>query len=428
MKKITIFSNLFLRSPVRWSFLLILALFTTISLGQPRSGISSKTIQLALAQLRGEVSVEEALASRRSVLQYTRERLTLAQISQLAWAGQGITDSQRGFRAAPSAGAIYPMKLFFVIEEGVYVYHPKEHVLKRTINRDVRERLSVAAINQRAVAEAPCSIIVTGSMMELSYRYPEKATRYLLIEAGHVAQNIQLQAVALGLGSVPIGTFSISDVSRVCQLPSYLDPLYIIPVGHPVGQILKGPDKRKGLRETGSQSKKGSDIARKAVLIIASENFRDEELFETRAQLEKANIETVIASTTRARIRGMLGDNVEATVLLEKLDVDDYDALIFVGGSGVKEYFYDPIAIDIAHQAVEKGKILAAIGLAPTVLANAGVLDGVTATCFSSERGKLRRNGARYTGAAVERDGLIITGKGPQVAEQFGKTIAEALR
>ena len=103
------------------------------------------------------------------------------------------------------------------------------------------------------------------------------------------------------------------------------------------------------------------------------------------------------------------------------------DRIIFIGGSGARQYFNSPAALNIARQAAAKQKILAAICIAPTILANAGLLEGRRATCFASERPRLQNAGAQYTGAAVERDGLIITGSGPVAANLFGITIADIL-
>ena len=168
--------------------------------------------------------------------------------------------------------------------------------------------------------------------------------------------------------------------------------------------------------------------AKKAVLIIASSKFRDEELFETKDTLEQAQIQTTVASSRTGSVRGMLGGKAEATLAIQQLDVNDYDAIIFVGGIGAKEYFDDAVALDIARQANAKGKVLAAICIAPAVLANAGLLDGVKATCYESERMRLKKAGADYTGSDVERDGLIITGSGPAAAKEFGQTIAQAIQ
>jgi protease I len=165
------------------------------------------------------------------------------------------------------------------------------------------------------------------------------------------------------------------------------------------------------------------------VLIISRENFRDEELFETKRVLEAAGVRTAIASAKIGVVRGQLGGMAEARILLNQLRVDDYDAIVFVGGLGASEYFQNPNALRIARDAAAKGKVVAAISIAPTILANAGVLRGVRATSFLSERPVLERAGATYTGVPVEsaKGGQIITAVGPMAASQFGRAIADAL-
>jgi len=401
-------------------FIIILAGFAIVCLGQYRSRVSPrkpvlKIVQLTEPKLTGPVSFEQALAKRRSVRQFTGQPLKFTQIGQLAWAGQGITEPQKGLRTAPSAGAIYPIELYFATPEGLFVYRPDQHSLEETLNQDVRGRLG-------AVANAPCDIIVAGSERKLAAKFRKEARKYMLLEAGHIAQNIQLQAVCLGLGSVTIGGFDIRGVRKVCRLPKTLEPLYIICVGYPAEQAVPaGGEEEKEARKTERPK------AKRAVLIAARENFRDEELFETRRVLAAAGVETVIASTTIGTIRGMLGSIAEARILVNQVRVDDYDAIIFIGGSGAAEYFDNPVALSIAREAAHKRKVLAAICIAPTVLANAGVLTGVRATSFLSERERLQQAGAIYTGAPVERAGLIITGSGPMASVPFGQAIADTL-
>ena len=402
---------------------IILTGFVAVCLGQYESGVSPlKIVQLSSPRLKGPVSLEQALAKRRSVRQFTDKSLNFVQIGQLAWAGQGITQPQRGFRTAPSAGALYPIKLYFATGQGLFVYSPEGHRLEKTLEPDVRGALATAALGQKMVAQAGCDIIIAGSEKKLAVKYYDRARRYMLLEAGHIAQNIQLQAVCLGLGSVPVGAFDINQVRKICRLPRDLEPLLIIPVGYPAGQAAMKTSKIE--REV---SEMDNTKTKKAVLIVARRNFRDEELFETKQELAEAGVETVIASTKKAVLRGMLGGKAQAEILVSDIVVDDYDAIIFVGGSGAKEYFDNGDALNIAREAAAKNKVLAAICIAPTVLANAGVLDGIKATSFSSEQVRLQRAGAEYTGAAVERDGLIITADGPKAASQFGKAIANAL-
>ncbi len=396
-------------------FVLILGGFAALCSGQRRPRVSPlKIVQLSEPSLKGSVSFEEALAKRRSVRQFTSQRLRLAQIGQLAWAGQGITKPAEGLqpalRTAPSAGAIYPIELYFATQEGLFVYNPEEHSLEQTSGLDVRGRL--------AAANAPCNIIIAGSERKLATKFRREARKYMLLEAGHIAQSIQLQAVCLGLGSVPIGGFDIRGVSRVCKLPKDLEPLYIISVGYSAAQTTTEEE------EAGTTERPKT---KRAVLITAREGFRDEELFETRRVLTEAGVKTVVASTKTGAIRGMLGRRAEATILVNDIVVDDYDAIIFVGGAGATEYFHSRVAWTIARDAVAKRKVLGAICIAPAILANAGLLNGIKATSYLSERDRLQRAGALYTGVLVERDGLIITGSGPMAAIQFGRAIADAL-
>jgi len=366
--------------------------------------------------LTGTVSLEEALAKRRSVRLFANKPLESEQIGQLAWAGQGITDQQRGLRTAPSAGEIYPIDLYFATQEGLFVYRPAKHSLEQTSDQDVRNGLAAAASMQESVAMAGCNIIVAGSVRKLTSQFREKARTYMLLEAGHIAQNIQLQAVCLDLGSVTIGGFNSKDVSRTCRLTRGLEPLYIICVGYPIEQA--AAEALKDQEGTG---------AKRAALIVASQNFREEELFETKRALDAAAIQTVIASTRIGILRGMLGRMTEANILVGQLRVEDYDAIIFIGGLGAVEYVANPAALNLAREAVRQRKILAAIDTAPTILANAGVLTGVRATSFLSERNRLILAGAIYTGIPVEQDRLIITSSGPAASIQFAGYVVDAL-
>jgi len=393
---------------------IVLVCFAALCLGQRRTRSPQKIIRLTNPNLTGTVSFEEALAKRRSVRLFSSIPLESEYIGQLAWAGQGITDQQRGLRTAPSAGETYPIDLYFATPEGLFVYRPAEHSLEQTSDQDIRSGLAAAASMQESVATAACDIIVAGSVRKLTSQFRNKARTYMLLEAGHIAQNIQLQAVCLDLGSVTIGDFNTKDVSRACKLTRGLEPLYIICVGHPIEQAAA-----EALQEgTG---------AKRAALIVASQNFRDEELFETKRALDAAAVQTVIASTRIGIIRGALGNIAEANILVGQLIVDDYDAIIFIGGLGAVEYAANPAALNLAREAVRQRKILAAISTAPTILANAGVLTGVRATSFLSERNTLILSGAVYTGIPVEQDRLIITGRDPAASILFGRAVADAL-
>jgi protease I len=166
---------------------------------------------------------------------------------------------------------------------------------------------------------------------------------------------------------------------------------------------------------------------KKAVLIIASQIFRDEELFETQGALEATGVETIVASSQLGTCKGKLGAAAEATQLVSDVKADDFDAIVFVGGTGAMEYYDSPAALDLAKEAAEKGKIVAAICIAPRILANAGLLEGLKATCYESETEAIKKLGAYFQLNDVVRDGKFVTANGPHAATDFGKTIAQAL-
>ena len=203
---------------------------------QPLSSGKDATILLPEPRYDSDVSIEESLLQRRSTRSFTGEPLTLGEVSQLLWSAQGITNV-RGFRTAPSAGALYPLELYVVAGEvenlspGVYKYEPDEHGLVRLINGDKRSELADAAIGQSSVAEGALTVIFTAVYQRTTVKYGERGIRYVHIEVGHAAQNLCLQATAMGLGAVTIGAFEDERVAELLSLPGDEKPLYIIPVG-----------------------------------------------------------------------------------------------------------------------------------------------------------------------------------------------------
>jgi SagB-type dehydrogenase family enzyme len=192
-----------------------------------------ETIDLPPPRAAGDHSLEEALARRGSVREFRRDRLPLEELSQLLWATQGVTRPW-GARTAPSAGALYPLELYVVTPSGLYRYCPPEHRLEiLSEGRDLRPALARAALGQSAVEEAAAILVVTGVPARTAAEYGARAERYVALEAGHACQNALLQAVALGLGAVPIGAFLDDRVSGALELTSEQVPLYLIPVGRP---------------------------------------------------------------------------------------------------------------------------------------------------------------------------------------------------
>lgn len=194
------------------------------------------SIILPAPDLQGTVPVETALATRRSVRAFAPRPLSLQQVSQLLWSAQGITGPY-GVRTAPSAGALYPLETLAVIgaadglEAGLYRYGPRQHSLALVRGGDVRRPLFSAALEQSCVATAAIDIVLGATCQRVAGKYGERGSRYATMEVGHAAQNICLQAVALGLSSVVVGAFKDQDVKKLMEMAEGEDPLYIVSVG-----------------------------------------------------------------------------------------------------------------------------------------------------------------------------------------------------
>jgi SagB-type dehydrogenase family enzyme len=184
----------------------------------------------------GPISLEQCLHRRRCRRKFSPQPLTLQEISQLAWAAQGITSS-RGHRACPSAGALYPLELLIIagnVQEmaaGAYRYSPRGHALGLIVPGDMRAALAEAGLRQPAIENAPASLLLTAVYERTTGKYGRRGIQYVHLEAGHSAQNVCLQATALGLGSVMIGAFHDDGIKEILPLSGEEEPLYILPVG-----------------------------------------------------------------------------------------------------------------------------------------------------------------------------------------------------
>ena len=236
-------SRLWLQWPIQRSmfvFLLVGAVMGSTACGiaiSPKRTPTEVSIAMvtSLPQPRTEglFSLEESLLRRRSVREFSSDLLSSSEISQLLWSAQGITDP-RGFRTAPSAGALYPLELYVLTQKGVFHYDVQAHALNTLIEGDLRQDLYQAALNQEAILQAPLTIIITAIYARTEVKYGKaRSPRYVHMEAGHAAQNILLQAVSLNLGAVPIGAFEDNRIQTVLGLPADHEPLYLIPVGYP---------------------------------------------------------------------------------------------------------------------------------------------------------------------------------------------------
>jgi SagB-type dehydrogenase family enzyme len=233
----------------RW--LVIAGLLAGAAYGQavPDRGAPA-TVKLPGPAAAGTVSVEAALAARRSVRSFAPSPLALAEAAQVLWAAYGINRPRPeaptlrgGLRTAPSAGATYPLEVYLVagevtgLEPGVYRYLSAGHELEPVVPGDRRAALAAAALGQASVRTAPAALVYSAVFERTTGRYGARGReRYGWIDLGHSAQNVYLQCAALGLGTVAVGAFTDAEVSRAVGLPAAEEPLYIMPVGRPAAE------------------------------------------------------------------------------------------------------------------------------------------------------------------------------------------------
>lgn len=203
---------------------------------KPGAQVATGEIELPAPIHDSDTAIEQALLKRRSWRSYQDEPLTLQEISQLLWSAQGITDP-RGFRTAPSAGALYPLELYVVVGnvenlgEGVYKYRPEGHTILKVLDGDKRAELAKAAVNQEWVKKGAVDLVIAAIYDRTTRKYGDRGIRYVHMEAGHVSENVYLQAVSLDLGTVTIGAFYDDRVREILNLAEGESPLYIMPVG-----------------------------------------------------------------------------------------------------------------------------------------------------------------------------------------------------
>ena len=205
-----------------------------------RNSRKEERMELPQPRIEGKISLEKTIKNRRTVRSFASEHLTLEQFSQLFWAAQGTTDD-RGFkRAAPSAGAMYPMDVYAVVgadgveslKAGIYHYEPQGHAALLESEGDFRNEVARASLSQMWMVRSPVLFVITAQYDRITIKYGKRGVRYAMIEAGHMGQNIFLNAEALDLGAGIVGAFDDKKVNRIMKIPRLHEPLLIMPVGY----------------------------------------------------------------------------------------------------------------------------------------------------------------------------------------------------
>jgi SagB-type dehydrogenase family enzyme len=217
-----------------WSLILVIGLVMVF----PSTGLAEEAIKLPLPATKGGMPLTEALQARRTVRHFATRALDLAQVSQLLWEADGMSDPQ-GHRTSPSAGATYPLDLYLLAGErgvtnlpaGIYHYDVRAQALTPLIRGDFRTAVAKACLNQAWMTEAPVMVVITGEYRRCTARYGDRGIRYTHMEAGNVSQNLFLAAESLSLGAGIVGAFGDQALAQVLKLPPAHEPLLVMPVG-----------------------------------------------------------------------------------------------------------------------------------------------------------------------------------------------------
>ena len=210
-------------------------------------------VYLPLPKLKGDVSLEEALANRRSIRDYELSPLALEELSQILWAAYGITETRYGFKTTPSAGATFPLDIYVVVSPngvvdgesylrpGSYKYYPHPHMIEIVKEGNLTRDLYEAALEQEWVLNAPVNLVFTAVYERTTQRYGDRGVRYVWIEVGHAGQNVYLQATSMNLATVAIGAFYDDLVRDIIGASKREHPLYIMPVARPLKRYRLNP-------------------------------------------------------------------------------------------------------------------------------------------------------------------------------------------
>jgi putative intracellular protease/amidase len=385
---------------------------------------SAPDIALPAPRTTGQISVEAALAARGDAKGFQKKPLSLDQISQLAFAVFG--DPATGNRTPDSIG------MYFVLDTGVYVYKPSERTLGKIANGDKRVFLAGLVSAIRAVSDAPCSIVITGKGTR-SGEYIKGSTEMVIVAAGKASAALELQGLAMGLGTVTCERIGAPQVTEALGLPADETPVCVIAAGRP----LTGP---VVLPSSAGPAAVGTAQVKSVLLVVPQKNIVDTEYETVTSVLKKADYQTVIASVETGVYKTTTGKEVQVTVSLSAAaaDIAAYDGIVFLGGPEARQYYQDPAARSLIVAAVNAKKTIGAVGTAPRILANAGILAGKKAAANSTERMAIAKEGALVSGTDVELDygdniegaavAIVTAAGGRSATPKFAQKMVEAMQ
>ncbi len=407
-------------------FIILILTFISTALAEPNNQTTQpellNELELPQPSTVGSYSLEQLLTADMQFDDFTDQPLSLDAISQLLWAGQGIVDPNTRRRTVYAQKDIDPIELYLVIKNGIYVYQPENEIILKTSGRDIRRSLSMAAGNESALLNAPCTIVIAASADKLSRKYSENAQKILYMLTGQVAQNMHLQAVSMGLAMKTTPVFDQSRVKSALEISPTQQPVYMASFGYPPpGQV----PKLKQIPPV--QQEQTLPPVKRAVILIPDDRIVDREFFDIFDILQIADIEVEVAAPAMKRYRTDRRGWIDPSMVYAQVNVEDFDAVVLVSGLRASVNVRSNPIIPIIRRAATLNKVVGAIGRSVRFLAHADIIENVQVTGSQGYFTVLRSAGAVYTNAKFERDGNIVTGQDYNYSAQFVKLIDEAL-
>ena len=383
----------------------------------------NQIVTIKLPQPKGiaNIGLNELLSLRKDFTTLSSKPLKIDEISELLWAGIGMTDKLTGRSTIGPLAEKSLVHISVLIKNGVYQYNPQLHSLSKISDQDQRERLKAAAGNKDILAQAPCHFII--SISEEGLRRNRKLSWKIgNIEAGKAAQNIELKALSMGIASVSTGDFETSVRLLIRGDQSY-EPVLIMSLGWPLTTDEVSFDPSVPITqnttitqtETTVTDEQANQVKKRVAIIIPTLRFVEQDLFAAMQAFNAMNVDVDIASFTLETIRGDSRGTAKPVILVGNINPENYDGLVLISSiASMSMYDNDLYVANLSRYFISLNKPVCAIGKTPGLLGQAGLLNGLDATSHFSQRKNITRGGGTYNNIPVQLAGLIITSQGTE--------------
>ncbi len=395
-------------------------------------------VQLPKPAIRDNFSYARLLAARGGKVELSGDPLRAEHISRIFWAGYGINDSQTQRRNVASFDQGYSLLFYLLTTDSVYVYVPADNTLAKIMDTDMRSKIAVAANRDNAIYVGSASIIIAGSPSKAGFKQPRQGRMFMLFEAGRAAQNMELAAMTEGLGFIITEKIDGSKITSLLRMPSGFEPICIMTAGRlsePLDTASPAVEAARPAEpaavapvpptptqpEVQIEAQPVVERQKRVLIFVPNRNFPEQAYTEISGMLRLAGMRVDAASTTLDRIRGDLGSQLSADILVRNAVARDYDAVIIVGSNlsaragtslNTRIIGEDDSIENFVTRVYNGGGVVGAFARGTEIVARSGLLSsGVKVTGDTSIRRTVSQYGGEYINQSVVVDGRFVTAK-----------------